>query len=489
MTLDLTLDDLANIEHIRTIIRQNDPAGQFAPLGLGEVHLTDNMFGFLPNLIDRHLKAKGLTPSKQTNIRLLVDPVPILRAGRDVKEDVVVVLGATYKTKRVTLDDGHPILHADEAVLQTAAQAVIGADCVISLGGGTITDIAKFAAHQAHIPIHIVIQTAASVDGYTDNFSVVLQSGVKTTLTTRWPEAVVADNRIIAEAPHHLNAAGFGELMSMYCAPGDWFLASKLGMDRNYIPTILEFLAPCGQDIETWSFDFGKGEGQACAHLTAALALRGIVTGISGTTAPLSGMEHLFSHMLDMIYGQCHEQMGLHGEQVGVGALIRASAWDFFCKKMQKETLNPENLFPEIATFEPLVRKAFAHLDPTGQIGKECWSRYRKKLTNWHASKDAVMAFFQHWEKYRQEHDGLTLSAKTIAHYMRQARATMHYTQLTPTLSRERLHWIVANCQFMRERFTIADLLTLAGWWHESDVAQLLAQVDVICQQEDKQNE
>ena len=54
------------------------------------------------------------------------------------------------------------------------------------------------AAQRNSIPVHVVVQTAASVDGYTDNFSVVLQNGVKKTLLTRWPEAVLADTRVVA---------------------------------------------------------------------------------------------------------------------------------------------------------------------------------------------------------------------------------------------------------------------------------------------------
>jgi len=481
MSDDLSIEDIFNLDYLRTMLKSREGEAKFAHLGLGEVRLTENMFELLPALIAKHLRTKGLTPSKRINVRLIVDPVSIFRLGSDVKQDLMILLEASYQARLVVLDDGQPHLHADEAILQRALQAIIGADCIVSLGGGTITDIAKFAAHHANIPVHIVVQTAASVDGYTDNFSVVLQNGVKTTLTTRWPDAVVVDSCLIAAVPHHLNAAGFGELMSMYCAPGDWFLAAKLGMDRNYIPALLDFLAPCGKDIEIWSSDFGRRDGQACAHLTKALALRGIVTGIGGTTAPLSGMEHLFSHMLDMIHGHDHEPMGLHGQQVGVGSLIRGVAWDFFCEKMQENIPSQTRLFTPIASFESRVRDAFATLDPTGRLGDECWLRYRKKLILWHEAKDKVLAFFQNWEKYRQEHNRLTRDAGTIAHYMRQAQAVMHYHQLTPSLSREWLHFVVANCQFMRERFTIADLLTLTGWWHGEHVAQVLDRVDELC--------
>ena len=57
----------------------------------------------------------------------------------------------------------------------------------------------------------------------------------------------------------------------------------------------------------------------------------------------------------------------------------------------------------------------------------------------------------------------------------------MRFTDLDPAPSAERLHWVVGNCQYMRERFTVADLLTLAGWWDDEGVARVLARVDEAC--------
>ena len=60
-----------------------------------------------------------------------------------------------------------------------------------------------------------MVQTAASVDGYTDNVSVVLRDGVKRTIPSRWPDVVIADVTTISTAPRELNTAGYGEVLSM----------------------------------------------------------------------------------------------------------------------------------------------------------------------------------------------------------------------------------------------------------------------------------
>ncbi|CAK7260674.1 MULTISPECIES: iron-containing alcohol dehydrogenase [unclassified Shinella] len=481
MSLDLRLSDLSRLDTIRAALSQNDPRGQFEPLGLKEVAISGDVLDGLTGTIDRHLSAAGLASGPAIRVHLMVDPVVIRRNGGDLKGEVFRKLSERYAVTRVTLDDGHAVLHADDPILDEAARRAVGADCIVSVGSGTITDIAKVAAMRSNVPVHIVIQTAASVDGYTDNFSVVLQNGVKRTLLTRWPEAVLTDTRTVCEAPHVLNASGFGELMSMYSAPGDWFLACRLGLDSTFAPILLDLLALCGEGVGDWSEGVGKGDHDACARLASALAMRGIVTGVGGTTAALSGMEHLFSHMLDMVAGERGAPMGLHGAQVGVGSVIRAAAWEVFSERWSEARPDPASLFPDIGTWESRVGEVFAMLDPSGRIGAECWSRYGRKLADWHGARGSVEAFFADWAENRARHDALVLGSHEIARYLHRANAPMRHDQLDPMPSADLARWVVANCQFMRERFTVADLLTLAGWWDEAGVQRVLDRVDEAC--------
>ena len=481
MSIDLSLSDLSRLARVRQVLADNDPNGQFTSLDMSEVHIGDAVLPRLTEVIDRHLAAVGRVGGRRSQVRLIVDPVLIRRGGADLKAQVEALLAARYAVTRVTLDDGHPILHADEPVLDQAAKACEGADVIVSVGGGTITDVAKIAAERNGVPVHVVVQTAASVDGYTDNFAVVLQNGVKTTLPSRWPQAVLADTKVIADAPQYLNASGFGELLSMYAAPGDWYLAARTGMDPKYAPVLLEMLNLCGEGIEAWSGGIRAGEPEACAKLTTALAMRGIVTGVGGTTASLSGMEHLISHMFDMANGELHEPTGLHGAQVGVGSVIRAAAWEVFCERVAEEGIDPSALFSSIDGREAEVKKGFAWLDPSGRIGAECWGRYRKKLVGWHGARDKITSAFADWDGLRAEQDRLVFGSHKMALYLHRAGAAMRFADLDPAPSAERLHWAVRNCQFMRERFTVADLLTLAGWWDDAGVTRVLNRVEAAC--------
>ena len=478
MPLDLTLDDLSRLDRVRDVLRANDPNGQFAALDMEEVRISDTVLDDLVAVAADHLSRAGRDGG---TICMICDPVTIKRADADLKALVEKHLSDVFPLTKVVLDDGHPVLHASEAMLDEATERSTGADAIVSVGGGTITDIAKIAAERNGIPVHVVVQTAASVDGFTDNFSVVLQNGVKTTLLSRWPQAVLTDTQVIAAAPHHLNASGFGELLSMYSAPGDWYLASELGMDPKYAPVLLDLLALCGGGVQDWSGGIREGDPAATARLATALAMRGIVTGVGGTTASLSGMEHLVSHMLDMVGGELDEPTGLHGAQVGVGSVIRAAAWEEFRDRRAAEGLDVATLFAAPASYEAEVREAFAWLDPTGKVGTECWGRFHDKLTRWQASRDRVAATLADWDRLEAAHADKALGSHQIARMLHRAGAPKRFTDLDPAPSAARMYWVVANCQFMRERFTVADLLTLAGWWDEAGVTRVMARVEEAC--------
>lgn len=481
MSLQLALSDLTRLDKIRSTLADNDPRGQFSTLGMEELVIAEDALGDLTGAVERQLKRAGREAGAKARVHLVADTVAIMRDGQPLKELVYNRLAKRFAVERIALHDAHSTLHADEFILDQASAAVEGADCIVSVGGGTVTDIAKIAAMRASAGAHVVIQTAASVDGFTDNFSVVLQNGVKRTLLTRWPDAVLTDCRTLSEAPHALNAAGFGELVSMFVAPGDWLLAAKVGVDDSFTPLLVELLALCGEGVEDWAGEVGRRTVGGVRRLASALAMRGIVTGVGGTSAALSGMEHLISHMLDMHRAERGEPIGLHGAQVGVASVIAAAAWEVFCERMEEEPPDPDRLFGDEAVWESRVEAAFAELDGSGRVGAECWKHYRLKLANWRGHRAAATAFFDDWPANRDERNALVLPSETIAACLHQARAPKRPRDLEPAPTPDLLRWTVANCQFMRERFTIADLLTFGGWWDHEGVTRVLDRAEKAC--------
>ncbi|MDP9890297.1 iron-containing alcohol dehydrogenase [Pseudarthrobacter enclensis] len=470
--------DTYAVEPIEELLAQADPDHTLARCGLRQLIIGPGAVGAVADAVRHLLPAPG-NGSSRPRISLLVDGTRITRFGEDVKDLIEVQLAATFDVVRTVLDDGHAELHVVDSVLEEAAEAVLGMDAVVAVGGGTISDIAKVAVQRGAAagspPSLVSVQTAASVDGYTDDVSVVLRDGVKRTVPSCWPDAVISDTDVIAEAPAAMNRAGFGEMTSMLVAPADWRLASLVGTEPAFKPSAVRLLGMVGKDLESWSPGVREGRPDSVGALARALALRGIVTGVAGTTAVLSGVEHLISHMLDQYHGAHGQPIGFHGAQVGAGSVIAASAWDMLFERLAAAPLSQ----PRLATLElegarNRVFSAFERVDPSLRVAEECWRDYSAKLHVVGRGLARVGMMLEGWAEVREELRSLVRPAGSIASALSEAGAAVSLSGLAPSVDAELGRWAVENCALMRNRFTVVDLLTLLGWWGAEDVEEVL---------------
>jgi len=410
-------------------------------------------------------------------IALIVDTTAIRRQGEDIKSTVLHSLQQAYEVRLVVLNDGHSELHVTEEVVQQGICESEGADVIVALGGGTISDIGKLVGRERSVPV-VTVMTAASVDGFTDDVSVILRDGVKRTIPSVWPTAVIADAETIAEAPARMNRAGYGEMTSMYVACADWRMAALIGIDDSYHPGPVALLSSLATELDACASGVGEGQPLAVQRLTWALALRGIATGVAGTTACLSGVEHLISHMLDLRAAELKLPTGLHGEQVGIGAVIAASAWEMLADRLDHEptrrvqisTLDAEASRHRVAT-------AFDAVDPSGRIAAECWKDYAMKVERMAKLRVRIDEIVEHWPEYLPLVQALARPSMTIANGLRAAGTPALLSELEG-VSSDVAKWAVGNCGLMRNRFTVVDLLTSLGWWETSDVAEVMARAE-----------
>lgn len=409
-------------------------------------------------------------------IGFIVDKSEIFRASRSAKDDVLAQLAANFSVRKIVLDDGYQELHASEDVINQAIGEAAGVSAIISLGGGTITDIGKMTSLGIDCPIHIAIQTAASVDGYTDDVSVILKSGVKRTVPSRWPDIVIADTTLIAQAPRLMNTAGFGEIYSMFTAPADWRLAALFGFEKNFHWGPIELLHGVGEGIDEWSIGLKDAEVASIEKLVEALAVRGITTGVAGTTACLSGIEHLFSHMLDMHQGANGKTIGQHGSQVGVGSLAASVLWEIIFENFDDGEIRYRDL-PEDQEYENKVKSHFSSLDNDGRLGQECWNDYSKKVAYWRSHENEISAVLQNWSEHSAELKRLILSSDQIARNLTAAGSPVTLAALEPAISGELASWALGGAHLMRNRFVGIDLLEFLGLWTPETLAEVFTRM------------
>jgi glycerol-1-phosphate dehydrogenase [NAD(P)+] len=471
------VSDPTDLSRIKSVIASAPQPERLVPLGIKQLEISWNASELLVFAAAEILREQMIEPVG-AKVLFITDDVTIFKGQRDFKAYVNETLTKYFKVTWLTLTaDG--VVKVDDKTLDLASAAVPGHDLVVGLGGGTISDIAKVACNRNPGTQLISIQTAASVDGYTDNVSVVLKNGVKRTIASNWPEVVLADLEVIQSAPLELNLAGFGEALSLYTAPADWELASRLGLDSSFHETPRDLLLAFAGDPAEWGNGLAIGNLGAVEQLTKVLAIRGIGTGIAGTTACLSGTEHLISHLLDMRAVASGEQVGLHGAQVGAASLVSAMAWRYLIEILPELELQAV----DIDLFAQKVTTAFAGIDKSGTLTSECISDVTKKLEKVQALQPSIAAQLKAWQIDPSKLAAITPIPEALAQGLLVSGAPMTYADLEPWVTEEIWQWSVANCHLMRNRFTAVDLLALCGRWEKSDWERVLELTDLAVAQ------
>lgn len=193
-----------------------------------------------------------------------------------------------------------------------------GADAVVGVGGGRTIDVAKLSAAESGT-FFVSVPTAASHDGIASSLASVKGLGRPYSVKARAPIAVVADSRIIAEAPYRFTASGCGDVISKAVAVRDWRLAHE--ENKEYYGEYAASLALMSSNLVMDSAHQIRDHlEEGYRTLLEALVSCGVAMSIAGSSRPCSGSAHLFSHALDMLV----TRPALHGEQCGVGTIMMA---------------------------------------------------------------------------------------------------------------------------------------------------------------------
>lgn len=242
--------------------------------------------------------------------------------------------------------------HNTIAYAMSVAECVIATDisCIVALGGGKVLDVCKYAAYISKCPLMSIPTTMAN-DGITSPIAVLKRQDNKPkSLSCAMPTILLLDTQLIMNSPLQLIKAGIGDIISNYMALLDWEHACELGKDtmngyaymmsKTSVDLLMktQYSTICPEFIEV---------------LANSLVLSGLSMNFAGSSRPVSGSEHLFSHALDYYM----EKPNLHGIQVALGtvATLKLIGLDYFpvaqyLKKFEVE-INPQKLGIDEKTF------------------------------------------------------------------------------------------------------------------------------------------
>jgi glycerol-1-phosphate dehydrogenase [NAD(P)+] len=463
-----------DLHEIRAALGSAPDATSLHPIGLREVVRGEGAVQRLADVVRRAGVGDGLT------VAVLTDATPKRYANRDVTEVVLEVLGAHYRVRLELITPGlstATVLADETTVASAVAQVGLGAPAgLVSVGSGTLTDIAKVVADQLSLP-HVVVQTAASVNGFSDDQSVLLINGAKRTTPSRWPDALVIDSLVVSHAPLEMTRSGLGDQLSMFTASADWYLASAVGFDASYSPTLVSMMRDRVDGLLSVSAELGRGETGAVDTLADCLTRGGLAMGAAGRTAPSSGLEHAISHLLEMRADADAQPSASHGSQVGAASVFATLAWRRVQRRLAEGGVT---LFEQNVATRERVFDAFAHLDAAQETAQECWQLYQRKATWIRTHLSDLERTVHNWPTVAHEIDRLLEPVEVVAAALHQAQAPVAFHQLRPAPDDDVIVWAVTNCHLLRDRFGVIDLADLIGAWTHDDVVSVLDELDEL---------
>lgn len=249
----------------------------------------------------------------------------------DLQGPIILVTGRTTreiagkKVEKYFSEKGYRILmseasRADMANISSVEEIASRCKLAVAIGGGTVIDTSKYAAHRAGIPF-ISIPTTISHDGIASPVASIFIGSKRTSVMTAPPKTVLITTSIIQKSPPRLLASGCGDILAKTTALRDWLLGHLI-KGEYFCRTTFDLTASAVSDLKRFI-----EQGSRDIPLMSSAAVKcGLAMTLAGSSRPCSGAEHLFSHYLDML----GEGVGMHGEQVGLGAILMATRYEDF---------------------------------------------------------------------------------------------------------------------------------------------------------------
>jgi glycerol-1-phosphate dehydrogenase [NAD(P)+] len=417
---------------------------------------------------------KSVGARQDSPLVIVMDETPMRRDGSQLKSRVLEILrtdGWQAQVCNMPADESGQV-HTDMPHIRMVQESLSPGAAVLSIGSGVVTDIAKhgcFLYQQGtgeKVPF-VVYQTANSVSAYTSNMSPTFVDGVKRTLDSRYPDALICDLETLRDAPLEMTVGGVGDMLAVFVSFPDWYLAHRLGMDDTYSELAKNLVGPLDELLLEHAEGIQAGKMESVALLAKIIALGGLAMSLSHATTPMSGFEHVMSHVLDLQAEIEHAPLAVHGSQVALATLAGAEMYRRFLSDFDPLPLNLDGCYPTLDSMKARIETSFAEIDPSGKAGAECWADYSQKLEKWHAHRGDFEAVLQDWEAVRARLAEETRTPERIRQILEAVAAPTHWSELNPPVDEKKARFAFMHASLMRKRLTLGDLLIFTGWERE----------------------
>ena len=320
-------------------------------------------------------------------------------------------------------------------------------DLILSVGAGTINDLAKYASNQSGIP-YWAVPTACSMNGYTSSIAAVKVKGVKRTLPAKPPPLIYVDPEVIQNSPLRLRQAGFCDVLAKSVSDFDWQTESIL-FKGSYCGLPSAIVTESEHKYMKYPEKIKQGDRKAVLGLFDGLLVSGVAMSLAGSSAPASGGEHLISHFLDMRESLTGRKPELHGLQVGLGIVLSAECYQRLASLGKKDLKNiAASRFETDLSNIPYVWESF-----TSEVERQ----FLKKKARLLQLDDILLS---NWEKLRI----LFSKVRKPDFFVDLIRGTgFEMTLQSLNVSKDEFLLAAISSRTIRERITILDISAQAG--------------------------
>lgn len=225
--------------------------------------------------------------------------------------------------ERVRFETGNaPLIPDETAIARINEKVTEEVDLILGIGAGVINDLCKYVSFEHGLPYYIVA-TAPSMDGYASVGSALILKGMKVTVNAASPKAIIADTKVLKEAPMDMLQAGYGDIVGKYSCLNDWKLSALIN-GEYFCQRVYDITYEMAEKVRGLASGIVKRDEAAVGALMEALVVVGIAMSYVGNSRPASGSEHHFSHFFEITGILTGKPYLAHGVDVAYSAVLTA---------------------------------------------------------------------------------------------------------------------------------------------------------------------
>lgn len=305
------------------------------------------------------------------NILLVADENTFAAAGESVE------CALDEKNVNKLIFSGEKILIPNEKAVEKVESCLECIDFIIAIGSGVLQDICKYVSYRNNVP-YAVAATAPSMDGYASNGAAMIYGGMKTTFSAVLPVAIVADTKVLRNAPTEMIKAGYGDIIGKYSALNDWKL-SHIVNGEYFCRYIYDTTYNMIEETMKHTEGILACDEKSIGILMEALVVVGIMMSFAGSSRPASGSEHHLSHFFEIVGILTDSEYFPHGIDVAYSTYITAKIRKKILENEFKDkpyTLNvPKNEIKQV--YSGIADECIKLQEKTGNYAKDRTAVYK----------------------------------------------------------------------------------------------------------------